>query len=108
MTFIIIILLSLIIIPEIIAFIAYGGFISNELAELYMDLDESKIQISFFNSTIFRPFGYNSDSPYVIKTTICFSSKYYINGIGRIPRWSKLHKKMKQYYIAALKNSIEQ
>ncbi len=90
--------LSLIVLFEIITFSVYGWFIPKEIEVSFMDLDESKLRLNMFDSSIL------STTPYITKLPVSIFSQYYIEGLGVVPRWSKLHKKINQYYAIAIKN----
>lgn len=36
--------------------------------------------------------------PFISMTTLSPTSKYYIDGVGMVPRWTKMHKIIKQAY----------
>jgi hypothetical protein len=91
-------LLGSVAIMEFSTFVTYGGFVSKQITEVYMNLDESKLSLNQFNPSILN-------TKYYI-TNIHFSifSKYYIHGLGTIPRWSKLHKRVNEYFAIACRN----
>lgn len=84
---------------EVGTLIVYGGFVAKEVAEVYMNLDETQLTL-------------NKSYPHILNTN-CFIaplpfsifSKYYINGLGTVPRWSKLHRRINEYYAIAAKNA---
>lgn len=92
---------------EFATFIVYGGFVSKQITDEFMNLDQSKLSINQYNSTILMDW-----SKYPVRgiSTLPFSifSKYYISDVGTIPRWSKLHKQIKLYYEVAKQNSLKQ
>lgn len=89
----------LLIISETSTFVVYGCFVSKKDTELLMNLDPKNIELNAYDKSMLctRPFI----------TTLPFSviAKYYINDKGIVPRWSKLHKKIKEYYIIANQNN---
>lgn len=91
----------LMVISEISSFSVYGKFVSKEVEDIYMKLDESKLRLNSLNPQILSTTYFIAPIPFGI---LC---KYYINGIGSVPRWSRLHKRITQYYVIALKNEIE-
>lgn len=92
-------LLILIAANEFASFCVYGWFVSKEITEVYMNLDESKLSPNQFNPAIL------SVQPcYITPIKFCFFAKYYIVGMGTVPRFSKLEKRINQYYAIALKN----
>lgn len=93
-------LLSIVAFAELSAFFVYGGFVSKETTDVYMNLDESKLRLNQFNSSIL------ATPCYITHISFSILSKYHISGLGRIPRWSKLHKRVKQYFEIATKNSM--
>lgn len=96
---IIYILFGLIAINEFSTFMTYGWFVSKEVTEVYMNLDESKLRLNRFNPSII------SGLPaYIAIIHFSLFSKYHIEGLGVIPRFSQLEKRVKQYYAIALMN----
>jgi len=95
---IIIILIAIPIALEFSTWVVYGGFISKEVRDVYMDLDESSLRLNQFNPSILSTNCYITDVPFSL------FSKYHIQGLGTIPRWSPLHKRVKQYFAIAAKN----
>lgn len=91
-------LLGLVAIMEFATFMTYGGFVSKQITDVYMNLDESKLRLNQFN-------------PSILSTNCCIThvpfslfSKYHISGFGTIPRWSKLHKRVNEYFAIACRN----
>jgi hypothetical protein len=79
----------------------YGTFVSKEITNIYMNLDKNKIRLNIYDPLILSlPYSYINNTPFSL------FSKYYIDGLGTIPRFSKLEKKVKEYYIIALKNKL--
>lgn len=87
-----------VIIMQLVIFITYGGFVSKQITDVYMNLDESELRLNTFNPSIL------ATNCYIAKTPFNIFSKYYINGQGTVPRWSKLHKRINEYYAIALRN----
>jgi len=71
----------------------YGRFISKKDAEEFMYLDENKLSKNPFNSYMLK-----TGKTFISNVPFNFFSKYYIDGVGVILRWSKLHKKVEEYY----------
>lgn len=92
--------LFVLIFSESVCFFVYGGYVSKEISSIYMNLEEKDLRLNSFDPTIL------SCKYFVSKTHTSLTSCYYINGFGMIPRWSKLHKKIKEYYAIALKNEF--
>lgn len=92
MTYILIIIgiiASLIILWELVSFHTYGTYINDDI--VYRKLLETKsFTVNSFNPSIisFDNFGW------VAFVSKCYgvTFKYYINGYGVVPRWSKSHK----------------
>lgn len=80
-----------VIINELANYLTYGGFIPKKVIEQFIRLDESKVKLNRFDYEII------STTPF-IATHLSIFSKYYIDKIGQIPRWSKLHKKIKNMH----------
>lgn len=97
---IIIYCLLLLIILEFSTFIVYGGFVSKHITNVYMNLDESKLRLDEFNPSIL------STNCYITNVPFSLFSKYYISGFGTIPRWSKLHNRINEYFAIAIKNGL--
>lgn len=91
-------ILTIVAIIEFVTFIVYDGFVSKQTTDVYMNLDESKLRLNTYNPSILMTNCYISKVPFSI------FSKYHINGQGSVPRWSKLHKRINEYYAIALKN----
>lgn len=99
-------LLGIITVIEFSTFITYGKFVTKQITDEYMNLDESKLRLNLFNPSILNIDGIIFD-PYSYIAEVPFSlfSKYHISGLGTIPRWSKLHKRINEYFVIARKNS---
>lgn len=95
---IIYVLSVLVAIMEFASLCVYGWFVSKEITEVYMNLDESKLRLNQFNPSII------SGQPAYISTHFSLFAKYHIEGLGIVPRFSKLEKRINQYYAIALKN----
>ena len=97
------VLLVLTVVLEFGTFVVYGGPISKDTTDMYMLAYEDEISLNVFNKSILH---INSKILNRYISTLPFSifSKYYIYGLGVVPRWSKLHKKINQYFIVATKN----
>lgn len=91
-------LLAFVAIMQLATFITYGGFVSKQITDVYMNLDESELRLNTFNPSIL------ATNCYIDKTPFSIFSKYYIDGQGTVPRWSKLHKRINEYYAIALRN----
>ena len=94
------VLVFIIVAMELSTFFVYGGFIDKEIEEMYMNLDESELRLNIYNPSIL------STRYFITHVPFSFFVKYYINGIGTVPKWSKLHKKINHYFIVATKNSF--
>jgi len=93
-------IILIIVVMEFATFLVYGGFVTKETEEVFMNLDKSKLRLNQFDPTIL------STNPYIANVPFSLFSKYHINGIGTIPRWSKLHKKIKHYFAVAIINQM--
>lgn len=89
----------LLILSEIATFIVFGCFASKKDTELLMNLDPKNLELNKYSKSILRTEPFISTLPFSI------FAKYYINDKGIVPRWSKLHKKIKEYYIIANQNN---
>lgn len=109
MNILIIVLLIVIMIIEISTYSAYGPPISNEEADKYLTKYQP-FRKNPYNSGIISPkllidgLPHNdfidrlSNGGYISTTLFSLTSKYYINGLGCVPRWSKSHKKIKKLF----------
>lgn len=93
-------LLALLIVFELVTIGVYGRFVSEELTEVYMNLDTSKLQLNRFSASILN----TGTKAYIATVPFSLFSKYHINELGTVPRWSKLHKQINKYYAIAVKN----
>lgn len=84
----------LILVSEASLAFAIGTFIPKEIREVYMNLDTSKMRLNPYELSIL----YLKEGIWVADTPIPILCKYYIQGVGTIPRWSKLHKEINKYY----------
>lgn len=92
-------ILILIIAMEFANFMTYGKFVSKQITDVYMNLDETKIILNIYSSSIL----YISKDCYIARIRFSIFTKYYIEGLGTIPRWSKLHKRVNDYFAIACK-----
>lgn len=88
------IILGIWLIFELIGFSVYGFPVSKETAKLFMDIPQRKLNP--YNMSIL------TGSPYIAKVSFSLFTKYYIDGVGTVWRWSKLHKRIEEYYKIAL------
>lgn len=93
---------------EFSVFCVYGKFISKQTTDEFMNLDQSKLSINQYNSSILMDWSKYPLARGISTLPFSIFSKYYINDIGIIPRWSKLHKQIKLYYEVAKQNSLKQ
>ena len=109
MNILIICLLVVIIIVELSTYSIYGQLISNDIVDEYLRKYQP-FKKNPYNSNIISPKLLIDDLPhnefqdrlmhggYISTTLFSLTSKYYINGLGRVPRWSKSHKKIKNLF----------
>lgn len=98
-----------IMIIELSTYSAYGLPISNDEADKYLTKYQPS-QKNPYNSDIISPkllidgLPHNdfidrlNNGGYISTTLFSLTSKYYINGLGCVPRWSKSHKKIKKLF----------
>ena len=90
-------LMILLIISEVVNFNTYGSFINKQKQNRYMNLNKDEYAInSYDNSILSIPGTFISNVPFGI------FAKYYIYEVGIVTRWSKLHKKINEYYKIGL------
>ena len=82
---------------EIATILTYGVFISKEVEEAFMNINKSDIHLNYHDPSILMV-----RNTFITNLPFSLFSKYYIENIGTIPRWSKLHKKIKQYHMNAI------
>lgn len=98
---IIITIISLSLIFEINIILTYSGFISKKDEKFYSNLTEYKLNI--YNDKLLCVYILNKKITFIAPIKSVFF-KYYINGVGVVPKYSKLHKKIKEYYKKAKEN----
>jgi len=84
---------------ELATFLTYGWFVGKHHQSKYINLKKEDIRLNMFDSSIIMIGDIDLMKGSCI-SLVYFSlfSKYYIEGIGLVPRWSKLHKKINEYY----------
>jgi hypothetical protein len=95
---IVITIVAMILLLEFANLMTYGGFINKRLSISLMNLKEDNLRLNPFNPSIL------GGTPYISthKSLLC---KYHVQGIGQVPRWSKLHNRIEEYYVIALRNT---
>lgn len=83
---------------EVVNHTVYGSFLSDEMALPLIEKHYKKG--AHFNGDMI----YIGNLPYISKTSPAFLSTYHIKGVGRIPVWSKSHKRIEQIRIEILNN----
>ena len=98
---IILVILFILVINELSNFSLDGGFVSEQITEVYMNKLDTR-QLKCIGGWLF------SNLPATISENLFFSffSKYHIDGFGRIPRWSKIHERVEIYYAIAFMNNL--
>ena len=95
------VILGFLFIFEIAAIIVYGIVTSKEITAKYMNLDQTKLYLNSYDRTLLLTFEFN----YLCIRKLTFLSRliaeYYISDVGMVLRWSKLHKRIKEYYKIA-------
>jgi len=87
---------------EIINIVKYGWFVNKETKHIYSNIEESDYRLNWFDDSILSI----NDKKH-ISTHFSLISKYHISDKGIVLRWSKLHKKINEYYkIARLNKKI--
>jgi len=88
---------------DLSAFLTYGWFLNKRETEIYMNLDTSKLYLNMFSRNVLMwdtKIGYT-----YISIHYSLFSKYDIDNVGVVPRWSKLHKRINEYYKIADENN---
>lgn len=91
-------LLVLIVVYETSTFLAYGGFVNKDIQEHFCKLEKEDYRLNSLDIGILSL----EKGGYISKVQVSLFSKYYISGLGAVPRWSKLHDKIDEYYLIAL------
>jgi len=88
---------------EFANYTTFKTYLSEKECEKYLNLDPTTLRINRLDNFIlsFGKFGEYLMFPIPVPIL----GKYYIFGEGIVPRWSKLHKKIKEYYQIAKNNS---
>lgn len=109
MNILIISLLMVILILELSTYSIYGQLLSNNKVDEYLTKYQP-FRKNPYNSNIISPklliddLSHNEFQDrlmrggYISTTPFSLTSKYYINGLGCVPRWSKSHKKIKNLF----------
>lgn len=107
-------LATLIIVPLILLFVfefstvmVYGSLLKNGEVEKYLN-DFSPFEFNQFNNDILSPEIRSFEikemlhrlkhGKFIAKTPFSLTSKYYISGVGRVPRWSNSHREIERIY----------
>lgn len=96
-----VILIAVTVTSELSKLICYGGYITD--LEIYNSLVKHKdknIRLNQFNPNIIDL----GTLPFISTLPMPTFSKYYINNMGMIPRWSKSHKLIEQCFKEALES----
>lgn len=88
---------------ELANYTSFKKYLSEKECEKYLNLDPTTLRINRLDNSILSFGKFGGDLIYHIPFPIL--GKYYIFGVGIVPRWSKLHKKIKEYYQIAKNNS---
>jgi hypothetical protein len=84
--------------------LSIGWFLSdkNHLASLAQKLPKYTLN----SKSIINDYSYNNYDPNFISDSIpSLLSKYYIDGVGLVPRWSKMHKLISQRFKELKQNN---
>lgn len=99
---ILLVVTEFILIFKLASYLVYGGFIQKEKEEFFMNIPDDKYRLNYLDSSILQlHYGYISTTPFSIL------SKYHINSVGKVYRWSKLSKKIDEYYEIAFKKEFQ-
>jgi|SRR6185436_1282609 len=92
------IMLIILVVLEISSYIVYGKYIGDKYIYYILLQNKDKVDINEFNPTIF----YVGRFRYITETPISIFNYYHIEGMGRVVRWSKSHKLLKELHKKAL------
>jgi len=101
-------LLVVCVVLELVALSVYQPFVSGKRLDAFFDKHFSKYEASDLNSSGDMFYGLH-DLPYISKFPIPLPLGRWMFGydVGRIPRWSKWHKKLDELQKERHKPSIE-
>ena len=102
MIYILMIILAVIISFEFASLATYGKFIPKYIEEEFMNLNEAKLRLNQFDTSILLINNFC-----IYKVPFSLFSIYYVSNIGVVSRWSPLTKKIREYYKIAIKNSLK-
>lgn len=98
-SFTLLVLITLFLIVELSTIIAYGKIISSKESKKYLNLNIKDLTLNSLDSRIIMLYNIPELKHTFISTiNTSIISKYYIDDIGIILRWSKLHKQIDYYY----------
>jgi hypothetical protein len=84
--------------------ITYGPLLNDKE---HLALIEKKVKydckLNMYNPTILT----SGRLPYVSNVVFSLFGKYYMNEVGVIPRWTKMHKLIRQAFIDALDTKVD-
>ena len=80
---------------ELSLFITYGSFVKEKDVKEYLDKEDGNFELNPYNKDIIISFRKPWDGKFIDKhVPLSFLSKYYIQGMGRVWRWSEGHKRI--------------
>lgn len=97
------IIILFIIFYEIAVLCVYGVWVKNSTIKYYLNLDTNKLRLNQFTHTILT-----TGNTFIYAVPFSFFVKYHIDGKGTVPRWSKLHRRIKQYYMIAVWKQLQE
>lgn len=104
--FFIIVLLICLGVIEVVTLVVMGSYISERNSKRFMDLKQSEYSLNMFNNRLLSVDADGYEHTFISNVPFQIVSKYYIDGYGCVPRWSKLHKKIVEYYKNAKNNGV--
>lgn len=85
--FIAILVLLFLIIGELSVFKTFGDLLTEEEIDEFFEKEFEDYSLTY-SANMKTSLFYKQDSPYVASLPFSFFEKYYIEGIGTIPRWN--------------------
>lgn len=83
---------------ELSLFSVYGSFVKEKDVKEYLDKRYDNFQLNFFNKDIIS-FRKPWDGKFIDKhVPLSFLSKYYIQDMGRVWRWSEGHRRIEKLF----------
>lgn len=94
-------LLAIFISMEVSIFSVFGGFIKEKDLKKFLDEFENNFELNQINHTILSNSNVIFDLRFISNHPFSPFSKYYVNNVGRVWRWSESHKRIEKLFQEA-------